>query len=142
RNSSSPSGWLPVFFSAYSASIRMRGSGAGTNCTRNCCLSMVYRGPSGATHPAVPRAAIAESAAYARRDWTRARKAFDCIGEKSEAKATRDSLQPPELPAAQLVALREDSKCEGIPDSEKCGRFESERRYLRRPRTRLKSVPE
>src|SRR5438552_3758443 len=41
----------------------------------------------------------------------------------------------------QLVALREDSKCEGIPDSEKCGRFESERRYLRRPRTRLKSVP-
>src|SRR5207302_10737938 len=69
-------------------------------------------------------------------------KQFDCIGEKSEAKATRHSLQPAELPAAQLAALREDSKCEGIPDSEKCGRFESERRYLRRPRTRLKSVPE
>src|SRR5256886_15670998 len=55
RNSSSLSGWLPVFLSAYSASIRMRGSGAGTNCTRNCCLSMVYPGPSGATHPTVPR---------------------------------------------------------------------------------------
>ncbi|PYT38558.1 MAG: hypothetical protein DMG45_23220 [Acidobacteria bacterium] len=46
-------------------------------------------------------------------------KQFDCIGEKSEAKATRHSLQPSELPAAfQLVALRKDSKCEGAPDSE------------------------
>jgi len=45
---------VPRILQQVFASIRMRGSGAATNCTRICWLSMVYRGRAAQRTPPPP----------------------------------------------------------------------------------------